>query len=91
MVDLNSDSMDSFIPNAVDLDEEGLLEARDLIQAANHMSYYADMFTSEFDIRLCRDFADKIVLLTNGANVEDLTDIQVALVIGHIMVPDATA
>lgn len=91
MVDVNSDPIDPFMPDAVDLDADALQAARDLIVAANHLSFYADMLTSEFDIRLCRDFADKIVLLTNGADADDLTDVQVALVVGNIMVPDETA
>jgi hypothetical protein len=91
MVDVNPDPIDPFLPDAFDLDADALQAARDLIVAATHLSFYADMLTSEFDIRLCRDFADKIVLLTNGVDVDDLTDIQVALVVGHIMVPDETA
>ena len=66
--------------------EPDIEDARDIITSACDLAFLLDMFQSESGLTLAKGGVERIYELSGGRDIEDISDVEIAFIMGSVMV-----
>jgi len=71
--------------------EQDIEASRDIITTACDLAFLLDVFRSESGLALSVDGVERIYELSRGRDIEDISDVEIAFIMGSVTVRDETA